>query len=189
MGLIRAPSDGFHAWTVAEVEQFEAHHPVGTKARLALDLLMYTGARRSDVVRLGRQHQRDGWLTFTQRKTTTPVEIPILPALQASIDASPTGDLTFLTNKHGRSFTPGSFGGSLKRWCREAGLTECSAHGLRKASAVRAAEAGATVHQLMGIYGWLTLGEAERYTRTAQRRKLSGAALVLLKRPEGKGGT
>jgi hypothetical protein len=41
----------------------------------------------------------------------------------------------------------------------------------------------------MAIYGWLTLGEAERYTRTAQRRKLSGAALVLLKRPEGKGGT
>jgi hypothetical protein len=54
---------------------------------------------------------------------------------------------------------------------------------------VRAAEAGATVHQLMGIYGWLTLSEAERYTRTAQRRKLSGAALTLLQRPESKGRT
>ena len=189
VSLIRAPTEGFHAWTIAEVEQFEARHPIGTVARLALDLLIYTGARRADVVRLGRQHVRDGWLKFKQGKTSTQVEIPILPALQASIDAGPTGDLTFLVNKHGRTFAPEGFSSAMRRWCNEAGLTECSSHGLRKASAVRAAENGASVHALMAIYGWLTLGEAERYTRTAQRRKLSGAALVLLKRPEGKGGT
>ena len=189
VALIRAPSDGHRAWTLVEIEQFEAHHSIGTKARLALDLLMYTGARRSDVIRLGRQHVRDGWLKFTQFKTKTLVEIPILPALKVSIDASPTGDLTFLINKQARGFTPSGFSSALERWCREAGLTECSAHGLRKASAVRAAENGATVHQLMALYGWLTLGEAERYTRSAQRRKLSSAALVLLQRPEVKDGT
>lgn len=187
--LVRAPSDGHRAWTVAEIEQFEGCHPVGTKARLALDLLMYTGARRSDVVRLGRQHVREGWFNFKQFKTKTIVEIPMLPALQASIDATSTGDLTYLINRHGRAFTPSGFSSALRRWCLEAGLSECSAHGLRKASAVRAAENGATVHQLMALYGWLTLGEAERYTRSAQRRKLSGAAFVLLKRPGAKDGT
>jgi integrase len=183
VAMVRAPTEGFHAWTLAEVEQFEARHAVGTQARLALDLMLYTGARRSDAIRLGRQHVRDNWIRFKQVKTGTAVEIPVLPSLQATIDASPTGDLTFLVNKHGRSFRPQGFSAALRRWCKEAGLSECSSHGLRKASAVRAAEAGATVHQLMAIYGWLTLGEAERYTRTAQRRKLSSAAITLLSRP------
>jgi integrase len=150
VALVRAPTDGYHAWTAGEIEQFEARHRIGTKARLALDLLMYSGARRADVVRLGRQHVREGWLKFKQGKTATSVEIPILPALQASIDASDTGDLTFLINNHGKAFSPSGFSSALRRWCQEAGLCECSAHGLRKASAVRAAENGATVHQLDG---------------------------------------
>ena len=42
--------------------RFEAKHPIGSKARLALALLLYTGQRRGDVVRLGRQHIRNGVL-------------------------------------------------------------------------------------------------------------------------------
>jgi integrase len=190
VALIKAPSAGHHAWTVAEIEQFEQRHPIGSKARLALDLLVYTGARRSDVVLLGRQHVRDGWLKFTQVKTKVPVDIPMLPALQTTITASPTGDLTYLVGKNGRPLTPGAFSRLFGRWCGEAGLTDCSAHGLRKASAIRAAEAGASVHTLMAIYGWLTMGEAQRYTEAVRRKKLSGDALVLLQRPnEAKDGT
>jgi hypothetical protein len=53
---MRVKSNGFHSWADAEIAQFEARHPVGTKARLALALLLYTGQRRSDVVTMGRQH-------------------------------------------------------------------------------------------------------------------------------------
>ncbi|MEI9901164.1 MAG: hypothetical protein WDN31_14625 [Hyphomicrobium sp.] len=60
----KVSSKGHHTWTSEELEQFEARHPIGTKARLAFGLLIYTGVRRSDVVRLGRQHVRDGWLKF-----------------------------------------------------------------------------------------------------------------------------
>jgi hypothetical protein len=35
-----------------EVAQFEAQHPIGTKARLALALLLFIGHRRSDVILL-----------------------------------------------------------------------------------------------------------------------------------------
>ena len=62
-------SDGFHTWTVDEVRQFEARHPIGTKARLALALLLYLGVRRGDLVTLGRQHVKDGWLRMVPRKT------------------------------------------------------------------------------------------------------------------------
>jgi integrase len=65
---VRYATAGFHAWTVDEVRQFEEKHPVGTKARLALALLLYFGVRRGDVVTLGRQHVKDGWFAHGAEK-------------------------------------------------------------------------------------------------------------------------
>lgn len=184
VSYIRSGSQGFHSWTSDEVEQFELRHPIGSKARLALALLMYTGVRRSDLVRLGRQHQRNGWFTISVQKNRNrhpvTIELPILPALQEIIAASSTGDLTFLVTNFGRPFTANGFGNWFRRRCNEAGLTDCSAHGLRKAGAARAAENGATTHELMAIFGWQTVKEAERYTRSADRKRLAGSAARLL---------
>ncbi len=181
---VKSGSSGWHSWEVEEVRRFEERHPVGTKARLALALLMYTGVRRSDVVLLGRQHVRGGWLKFSMVKTKGMVEVPVLPELQRVIEASPTGDLTFLVTDYGRPFTAAGFGGKFRDWCDQAGLPQCSAHGLRKAAAAVAAENGATTQQLMAIFGWLSLAEAERYTRAAERRRMAGDAMGLLVRSE-----
>jgi len=184
--IISTGSQGFHAWTDIEVSQFEARHPIGTKARLALTLLLLTGTRRSDVVHLGRQHVRAGWLKFTQHKNRNrrpvTIEIPVLPELQRVIDASETGDLAFLVTQYGKPFTAAGFGNWFRDRCNEAGLPHCSAHGLRKAGATRAAENGATPHELMAIFGWRTLKQAELYTRTAERKRLAGGAIGLLQR-------
>lgn len=87
--LTKTGSTGFHTWEVSEVEKFEQCHPIGSKARLALALLMWTGARRSDVVLLGKQHVRDGWLKFTQQKNRNhkpvTIEIPVLSDLGTSL--------------------------------------------------------------------------------------------------------
>jgi hypothetical protein len=56
------------------------------------------------------------------------------------------------------------------------------AHGLRKAGAATAAENGATAHQLMSIFGWLTMAEAERYTREPERKRMAGDAMNLVVR-------
>jgi len=113
---------GFHTWSVDDVRQYEAKHPIGAKARLALALLMFTGQRRSDVTRFGRQHVRNGRLTFTQHKGRnhhpTQLTLPILPVLQRVIDASPCGDLTFLVNDFKRPFTDAGFGNKMRQWCR-----------------------------------------------------------------------
>jgi integrase len=176
-------SEGWHSWTPEELTKFEDRHPVGTKARLALALLMYTGARRSDVVRLGTGNVRNGWITFSQRKTNVPVELPMLPVLQGIIDATPVaGATTYLVTQYGKPFTADGFGNWFRERCNQAGLPHCSAHGVRKASAARAAENGATVHQLMSMFGWLTMHEAQRYTRAAERRRLARDAALLLKR-------
>jgi integrase len=181
-------SQGFHTWTIDEVEQFETRHEIGTKARLALALLMYTGIRRSDVVLLGRQHVRSGWIKFVQQKTQrrkpVTIEVPMLPALQKVIDASPTGDLTFIVTSHGKPFTAAGFGNWFRDRCNEAGLPQCSAHGLRKAAATLAAENGATTKELMAMFGWLTMQEAERYSQAAERKKLAARGMELLQRKE-----
>lgn len=183
---IKTGSQGFHSWEDDEVEKFEQRHPIGSKARLALDLLLYTGGRRSDAVRFGRQHCRDGELKFTafkgRNKNPVTIEIPILPILQATIEASPCGDLTFLVTTFGKAFTAAGFGNWFRERCDEAGLPHCSAHGLRKAGARRAAENGATEHELMSIFGWLTPKEAARYTKAARQKLLAKRAMPLLMR-------
>jgi len=68
--FLASASEGFHTWAVDEVRAYEKQHPTGTKARLALALLLFTGVRRSDVVKLGRQMERDGVPHFTETKGT-----------------------------------------------------------------------------------------------------------------------
>jgi integrase len=184
VSYFKSSSTGFHTWSVDEVRRYENAHAIGTKARLALALLMFTGQRRSDVTRLGRQHVRHGKLTFTQHKgrkhKPTQLTLPILPALQKVIEASPCGDLTFLVNDFGRSFTDAGFGNKFRHWCNQAGLKHCSAHGLRKAGATIAAENGATSRQLMAIFGWSSLKMAELYARSADQKRLAESAMHLL---------
>jgi integrase len=84
---------GLHTWTEEEIAVFEAHHPVGSRARLAFALLLWTAQRRGDVIRMGRQHIRDGVLSLRQQKTGTLVEIPIHSELQTAIAACPMSTL------------------------------------------------------------------------------------------------
>ena len=177
-----AKSRGFHTWTLDEVRQFEARHPVGTKPRLAMALMLFTGARRGDAVGLGRQHiGKDGWLNYRPAKTANSsgkkVEIPVLPVLRQIIDATPCGNLTFLVTQYGKPFTANGFGNWFRERCDEAGLPHCTAHGLRKAGATIAADNGATPHQLMAIFGWTTLEQAEVYTREVNRKRLAGEGM------------
>jgi integrase len=178
---VRYKTDGYHTWTIDEVRQYEKTHPSGTKPRLALALMLYTGARRGDVILLGRQMIRDGWFTFTATKTGTLVSIPIVPELQAELDQAPKDNLTFLVTAYGRPFTPAGFGIRFREWCNQAGLKHCSAHGLRKAGATVAAEQGASEAQLNAIFGWAeNSNESRRYTRAARHKVLAAHAITLL---------
>jgi integrase len=120
---IRYESEGFHTWTADEFEQFEKRHPLGTKAHLALALLLYTGTRRGDMVTLGRQHVKDGWLRFVpgksrkQTKKAVLSEKPWLPVLDQIVKASPCGDLTFLVTEYGKPFTAAGFGNWFRDRC------------------------------------------------------------------------
>jgi len=179
---------GFPVWKPEDIDKFEQRYQVGTKARLALDLLRYTGVRRSDVVRLGPQHVKKGALAFTtykgRKKRPVQVHLQIGPQLRESIERTPTGEMVFLVTEHGKSYTHGGYGNWFARQCRLAGIEDRSSHGLRKAAATLAAERGATAHELKAMFGWLTLKQAERYTREADSKRLGIAGSRHLAGPE-----
>ena len=187
---LSSASEGYHTWSDEEVTQFEAFYPIGTKERLAFALLRYTGVRRSDVVKLGKGMERDGVLHFTVTKGSQRrgkagpkrLALPILAPLRAIIDATPSGHLAYLVSAHGKPYTAESFGNKFREWCDEAGLRHCSAHGVRKFDATAAAENGATAHQLMAMFGWDSIKQAEHYTRKASQTKLASGAMHLLER-------
>src|SRR5262249_12322593 len=126
--------DGFHTSTEDEIAQFEAYHPIGTKPRLALALLLYTAQRRSDVIRMGRQHIRNGVFTMKQQKTGTELPpIPVHPHLQAVLAATLSEHPTFLVTAAGKPYGGNAFSAQFRKWCDAAGLPQrCKPHGLRK---------------------------------------------------------
>jgi integrase len=179
---------GFHTWTDEEIAIYEARHPLGSKARLALALLLYTAQRRSDVVRMGWQHMRGDFLFTRQQKTGNECEIPLHPALVEALKSVPKSNMTFLTTSFGAPFTPAGLGNWFRDRCNEAGLKGCSAHGLRKAASRRLAEAGATANQIIAITGHANISEVTTYTREAESKLLAtqGMEKVMRSFPEQK---
>jgi integrase len=175
-------SDGFHSWTDEEIAQFEAYHPIGTKARLALALLLYTGQRGSDVVRMGQRDIRNGKVHIKQDKTGAELRIPVLPQLQEIIAASPIGLATFLVDESGKPYKRKHFRRRFREHCDKAGLTHCTAHGLRKAAARLFAEAGCSEHEIAAWTGHASLREVRRYTKAVNQERLAmSAAQKLMK--------
>jgi integrase len=180
----RPKTGGFPVWTEDDVERYEARWLIGAKERVWLGVLLYTGLRRGDAVRLGRQHVRDGVATLRTEKTGVTVTIPILPVLEEILQAGPCADLAFVCGKNRGPLTKESFGNLFRDACNAAGIAK-SAHGVRKIGATRAANNGATVAELEAIFGWQGGGMASLYTRAADRARLAKGAMAKLDRTRG----
>lgn len=177
---------GFRAWSPADLDGYRARWPIGSKPRLAVELLVQTGVRRSDVVRLGPPMLRNGFIVLTEVKNRgrapKVTEIPLLRALEAVIRATPSaqGHLVWLTTEGGKPYSAEGFSNWFRARCRDAGLADCPAHGLRKLAAASFADAGATSHQLMAWFGWSGSKMADLYSKTADRRRLAGQVRTLI---------
>lgn len=168
----RPKTAGFPIWEETDIAAYEARWPIGTRERLAFDILRYTGLRRGDAVRLGRQHVRNGVARIKTEKTGETAIFPIAPELAASIAATKTGDLAFIVGEGGKPLTKESFGNAFREWANAAGVKK-SAHGLRKYDATDAATGGATEYELMARLGWSDARTAGIYTRQVNREKLA----------------
>lgn len=174
---LKEKAEGAESWSDQQIEQFEAYWPIGSTPRLALALLLYTGQRRSDVVRMGAQHVKGDVIEVIQQKTGTALAIPIHPFLEVELAATLDGG-TYLQRQNGEPFTPNGFYMRFKSWRAKAGLPDgLSPHGLRKAAARRLAEAGCSVHEIASITGHASISEVQRYTRAVDQEKLAREAM------------
>ncbi|MDO9473357.1 MAG: tyrosine-type recombinase/integrase [Caulobacter sp.] len=187
---LKVVSDGYHVWNEAEIEKFESFWPVGSRERLAFDLLLYTGQRSADVRLMTRNQisyelpdedgKRRGTVAVRQEKTGASLIIPLHEALLESLDASKTQGLLLLQTAQNRPFSPKGFSNWICAAAKEAGLTGCTAHGLRKSAATRLADAGCSAHEIMAVTGHKTLSEVQRYTKSAEQRDKAGKAMKRL---------
>lgn len=175
---------GFHTWEPNEIDQFRAHWAVGTIPRLAMEVMINIGARRSDAARIGPKNEfrRAGerWTRFTVYKGRNryPVEMEarLTPELIEALEKTETGSDAYVTSSRGTPYTIESFGNAFSRWCGEADLPHCSSHGLRKAASVAYAESGATAPELCALFGWSNLKTAQIYIEKAEKRRMQANA-------------
>jgi integrase len=172
-----------HTWTDAERAAYECRWPLGTRERLAYALLLCTGQRGGDVVKMRRGDIAGGAIAVVQQKTGTALSIPIDHDLAAALDAGPSKGLALIGDKHGRPINRPALSFLIKRAAKAAGLPpKCVAHGLRKAQMRRLAEAGATAKEIASVSGHKSLSEVQRYTAAADQKQLSRGAIAKLKR-------
>jgi integrase len=180
--------DGHKTWSEEELAKFERAYPIGSYERLVYSILLYTGLRIGDAARLGRQHiQKDGTIQLRNEKTGAVVYLPILAPLRQALAAGPKGrpeQLAFITLGRGTNVGKEHLGAWFSEAAERAGLLDCTAHGIRKAAARRLAEAGATVNQLMAIFGWARPDMAIKYTREASKKHMAAEAIGGLVRNE-----
>jgi len=169
---------GFYTWTEEDATKYEVRHPIGSKARLALELYLNLGVRKSDVVRIGPRHIRDGVLhNFLPQKTSRNggkrISIKLFEETKAAIAATPvTGTETYLITSFGKPFTANGFGNKMREWCDEAGLPDCTSHGLRKLMMIRLVHAGYSAPQIGAISGHKDLREIQLYIDEMDRSKM-----------------
>jgi len=177
---IKTKSKGYRTWTETDIAAYREKWGEGTPERIAMEVLLHTGLRRSDAVRLGWQHLVDDTFVLSTKKSQEIVElhIPLHRDLAFLLDL-PRGKETFISTVYGSARSEKSFTNWLREAAHKAGLpSNSSPHGLRKAACRRLAESGCTALEIMSITGHRDIKEIERYTKAAEMKRLSRAAMA-----------
>lgn len=163
-------TEGHSPWSIADVKRYEDYWAVGTRERVWMHVLLYTGFRLGDACAVGKQHVKDGSIAMRVEKTGNVIEIPLFAPLQETLQGGPTGDLAWICNQSGRPFIKESFGNAFRKATRAAGIIGKSAHGLRKTLATHGAESGLTEEELQAFFGWKSSRMSGVYTKSARRK-------------------
>lgn len=177
--------EGHKVWSEEDVTAYRKKWLVGSRERLWFELLYATGLRRGDVVRVGKQHIRDGILSIKTEKTGMEVNLPLDATILKLIEIGPTADLALVCGKNGKPLTKETFGNFFRQACMDAGV-KVRAHGVRKHAATLRADHGYTEAELEAHFGWTGGYMASLYTRSANRKKLAKDAAKKLKSRDAK---
>jgi len=175
-------TEGFATWTDEDVGKFYSTHHEGSQARLAMDLLLFTGLRRGDVFQLGRKHIKGDVIEYQATKNDQIVYAPIDEEFRRELESLPDRETFIVTPIRSEPFkSAASFGNWFGEMCRESGVS-ARAHGLRKKRATDLAEHGNSNSELKALLGWRSDAMANLYTKKADRKRLALAGAARVKR-------
>jgi len=179
LGIRRAKMGQHRRWTDLEIE---ASARLPEAYRRAVVLMLHTGLRVGDALRLLWSAWDGQGLSVVQQKTGGAVWIPAHKTLAAELVRwkEERRTLTILANTEGRPFTQDGFVHQLRIELERIGIVGATSHGLRKTAAARLAEAGATTLEIMAITGHASIEEVERYTREASKRTMAKSGMARL---------
>lgn len=181
IGIERFKIGTHHTWTEGEIALYEKRWRVGTRERLAFDLLLYTGQRVGDVVRMSRADIEKGSIRVVQEKTGTELMIPLHPQVLKSLKAWGSRGVLLIGRDDGRAIRDERLSVIVMKAAAKAGLPgRCKPHGLRKAMMRRLAEQGESAKRIAAVSGHKTLKEIERYTAAADQAQLAQSAIASL---------
>ena len=168
----------YEPWPAVAIERFRA----GANPCLvwAMELAIFTGQRRADVLAMQWRHIEGGMISVAQQKTGQRLLIPIHEELATVLKDIPRVGMNIVHRQDGRAYTGSGFASIFQREKRRLGLGGLQFHGLRHTAAAQLAEAGATDREIMAILGHRTTAMVTRYTRGAEQERLARAAIVKL---------
>lgn len=177
-----ATGPGFYTWSEDDLAAYDAKWAIGTRERLAKELLLYTALRKSDMVNVGPHNRKGDRLILGHAKNESETSIPIAAPLMQALEPFDNTDGPYLQTQFGKAFTGNGFGNWFRTRCDQAGLPQCTAHGLRKAMSRRLAESGATNQQGRSITGHKTDKEFTRYAEKANKSMMADDAMANLEK-------
>lgn len=180
---VKLKTTGHRTWTEEDITKFRKRWKVGTPLRLAFEVLLHTGLRRSDAVRLSWNHLTQDGFAIATKKSQGHVElcIPVHTDLARYIADCPKDGPAFIETMYGKARSEKAFSSWISEAAADAGLPpKSSPHGVRKAACRRLAETGCTALEIMAITGHTDIREIERYCREAARKKLAVTAMAKL---------
>ncbi|MEP9371176.1 tyrosine-type recombinase/integrase [Mesorhizobium sp. KR1-2] len=171
---IKYKTAGIRTWSDVDIAKFRTRWKDDAPQRIAMEIMLYTGLRRSDAVRVGRQHIQGDHIVITTKKSggIVQLQIPIHPEFRAFLDKINHGHLNFIVTGHGAARSEKGFTNWIIDASRNAGLPDQSSpHGVRKAACRMLAEAGCSALEIMAITGHRDIKEIELYCAPPIRRR------------------
>ena len=180
---VKLPKEGagFLPWSDVDIEMYLTKWGPGTIERLGLYLCLYTAQRRSDIVKMGRQHVRNDEISVIQQKTGSRVWIPLHSNLKAELANVPAGQMQFLINpRTGLARSSEGFGNWMRQNAKDAGIEGTRGpHGLRKAACRGLIEAGCDAEMAIAISGHASGEELEPYIRDVNKKLKARQAMAI----------
>jgi len=157
-------------WPRELLDVYRAHCALGTRERLVMELCVGTGQRIGDVLSMRWSNIENGAVWVRQSKTSKELWVPILPELQAALDAASRHSVYILTNERGTNrWSYRGASAAVRKVREQIGAVAYDIHSWRYNAACELLEAGCRDDLIAAVTGQ-SPAMVQHYTKKVRQR-------------------